>query len=67
MAVRMGIARNGTRSGDPHELIAIRPPGLRKPRMRVAAASASGSKMIPQRESAASKLAAGKSRDAASD
>ncbi len=67
IAVRMGIARNGTRSGDPHELIAIRPPGSRKLRIRATAASASGSKMIPQRESAASKLASGKSRDAASD
>jgi hypothetical protein len=46
----------GTRSGGPHELIAIREPGLRKLRMRAAAASASGSKMIPQRETAASKL-----------
>ena len=35
--------------------------------MRPAAASASGSKMIPQRETAASKLACGKSRLAASD
>jgi hypothetical protein len=36
IAVRMGIARNGTRSGDPHELIAIRPPGFRKLRIRAA-------------------------------
>ncbi len=35
--------------------------------MRPAAASASGSKMIPQRETAASKLACGKSRLEASD
>ena len=35
--------------------------------MRPAAASASGSKMIPQRETAASKLAGGKSRLEASD
>ena len=35
--------------------------------MRAAAASASGSKMIPQRERAASKLACGKSRLKASD
>ena len=35
--------------------------------MRAAAASPSGSKMIPQRESAASKLSSGNPRDAASD
>ena len=58
---------NGTRSGGPHELIAILAPGFRKPRTRAAAPSPSGSKMIPQRESAASKLAGGKSSDAASD
>jgi hypothetical protein len=58
---------NGTRSGGPHELITILEPGTRKPRTRPAVASASGSKMIPKRDSAASKLLAGKSRLAASD
>ena len=57
----------GTRSGGPHELIAILDPGTKKPRTRAAAASASGSKMIPKRDSAASKLSGGKSRAAASD
>ena len=52
---------NGTSGGAPHDEIAIRAPGFRKPRMRPAVASASGSKMIPQRETAASKLAAGRS------
>jgi hypothetical protein len=63
----MGIASIGTRSGGPQELIAIRAPAVRNPRMRAAAASASGSKMIPQRDSAASKLSTGNCRDAASD
>ena len=67
LRVLIGMERKGTRSGSPHELIAIRAPGLRKPRTRPAAASASGSKMIPQRETAASKLACGQSRLAASD
>ena len=58
---------NGTRSGGPQELIAIRAPGSRKPRTCAAALSASGSKMIPQRESAASKLPSENSREAASD
>lgn len=55
----------GTRSGGPHELITILDPGTRKPRTRAAAASASGSKMIPKRDSAASKLSDGKFRLAA--
>ena len=53
IAVPIGMARKGTRSGGPHELIAMRAPGLRKPRTRAAAASPSGSKIIPHRESAA--------------
>ena len=67
IAVFIATARNGTRSGGPHELIANRPPGLRKPRTFAAAPSPSGSKMIPQRETAASKLSAGKSSEFASD
>src|SRR5438105_7437384 len=66
ITVLIGTARNGTRSGGPQELIAILAPGFRKPWTRAAAASASGSKMIPQRERAASKLPAGQSSDDAS-
>jgi hypothetical protein len=65
--VAIGTAMNGTRSGGPHELIAIRPPGFKKRRTRAAAPSPSGSKMIPQRDRAASKLLGGKSSEAASD
>ena len=66
IAAPIGTAMNGTCSGGPHELIAILDPGTRKPRTRAAAASPSGSKMMPKRDSAASKLSAGKSRLAAS-
>ena len=67
ITVAIGSAMNGTRSGGPHELIAILAPGFKKLRTRAAASSPSGSKMIPQRERAASKLPGGKSSDAASD
>ena len=45
----------------------MRPPGCMKLRTRDAAPSPSGSKMIPKRDSAASKLPAGKSSEMASD
>src|SRR5438128_8168939 len=64
IAVPIGTAMNGTRSGGPHELITILDPGTKKPRTRAAAASASGSKIIPKRDSAASQLSGGKSRPA---
>jgi hypothetical protein len=67
ITVPIGTAMNGTRSGGPHELIAILAPGFKKLRTRRAAPSPSGSKMIPQRDTAASKLASGKSSEAASD
>ena len=44
----------------------MRASGLRKPRIRVAVASGSGSKMIPHREIAASNVPSGKSSAAAS-
>ena len=61
IAVIIGTASIGTRSGGPQEAIAIRAWGLRKPLTLAAAPSPSGSKMIPQRERAASKVSAGKS------
>ena len=67
MVVLAGIPRNGTLSGVPQEEMANREPGLRKPRTRAAAPSPSGSKMIPQRETAASKVPAGKSSALAPD
>ena len=67
MTAWIGIARNGTRSGGPHEAITMRAPSFMNPRTRPAEPSPSGSKMIPKRESAASKLSGSKSSDAASD
>jgi hypothetical protein len=66
MAAFIGLPIIGDRSGGPQELIAMRDPGLRKPRTRPAAPSPSGSKMIPHRDTAASKLSAGKSSAEAS-
>jgi hypothetical protein len=57
---------SGERSAGPHELIAIRAPGFRRPRIRAAAISACGSKMMPHRERAASNVSGGKSREEAS-